>query len=547
MKKIVLLFVILFISTSAFFVLLLREQTHSTSHVSTKITHFSILNLIDTLLKNEKEHLTDTLTTRIKDEVYEAHAVAEELAKRVPREKLREFVVESIRDMRYNEGRGYFFMTTLDGLEILFADKPELENRNLWDMQDTEGKYVIREMAETVQRYGEGFTTYKWTRPNALGDHYEKLSFVKLFEPLNCFIGTGEYLADTEDQLKEKLINFTNNLNNSTFGIHILIVDKNNTIIASSQKEYLNIPTKELKDDFNIPWIESLLLDLENSDMAVSEINLNHKLVHAQAQPINEFEWSIVIFSQAESNFVPSIATIMGAIFLCLVFMYVSVYITRLFRQSKQIAIKAVGESSNKKAPAAMKAVHSVDEAVVKELKHAVKNNFQQLISLQQLRNKPLFHSLYIWALTSVYNEVKHDEQHWTVAANKSLATLLGAIEDQYQETEIDSGIMIDFDSEELELQLNTAIGLSFFIIEAVSNIYEHCPPNSRASIQLHKTENNRLSLSCRDNGPGIHLEELEKSGKGGFQFMNLMAAQLNGQLLISKDNGTHIQLTFPV
>lgn len=120
---------------------------------------------------------------------------------------LQEHMVDIIRPLRFFNGRGYYFVTRLDGLELLFADKPELENKNLWNMRSSDGIYVIREMVNIVKTKGEGFIAYDWTKPNVLGDDHKKIAFVKYFEPLNAFVGSGDYIADVESDIKVEVLN----------------------------------------------------------------------------------------------------------------------------------------------------------------------------------------------------------------------------------------------------------------------------------------------------------------------------------------------------
>ena len=83
--------------------------------------------------------------------------------------------------IRFNNQRGYYFITRLDGVEILFADRPEMEGRNLMDMQDTQGKFVIREMIDIVRKSGEGFYRYTWTKPQRIGKNFPKIAYHKIF------------------------------------------------------------------------------------------------------------------------------------------------------------------------------------------------------------------------------------------------------------------------------------------------------------------------------------------------------------------------------
>ncbi len=149
------------------------------------------------------------LETLVRDRVYEAHAVAAYLYRKHAGEEEREIgtiIKEALRPVRFNRGRGYYFAIRLDGVEELFADRPEMEGRNLLDLRDSEGRYVIRDLLRIAHTQGEGFYSYTWTKPGQQGRGYPKLAYVKLFEPLGWVIGTGEYLDDFERDVQQDIL-----------------------------------------------------------------------------------------------------------------------------------------------------------------------------------------------------------------------------------------------------------------------------------------------------------------------------------------------------
>jgi len=150
------------------------------------------------------------LKAAIRNRTYEAYEIAlniyrENQATRT-RPEIERMIKTALRPIRFNGNRGYYFATSLDGIEILFADRPELEGRNLLPMQDTRGKYVIRDMIQIVTERGEGYYQYTWTRPQSTGKHFPKIAFVKHFEPLDWFIGTGDYLEDVKADIQQEVL-----------------------------------------------------------------------------------------------------------------------------------------------------------------------------------------------------------------------------------------------------------------------------------------------------------------------------------------------------
>lgn len=146
------------------------------------------------------------------EQVYEAYDIAENIFSqnngKSTSGEIKKMIIDALRPIRFNQGQGYFFITGLDGTEILFADRPEMEGLNLMNMKDPYGKFVIRDMIQIVTEKGEGFYEYHWTKPGVEGDDHKKIAFIKYFKPLNCFIGSGLYVEDVENQIKKELISF---------------------------------------------------------------------------------------------------------------------------------------------------------------------------------------------------------------------------------------------------------------------------------------------------------------------------------------------------
>jgi PAS domain S-box-containing protein len=150
------------------------------------------------------------LKGNIKSRTYEAHSIAlniyEQNRDLLSDEAIGKMIKDALRPIRYNAGRGYYFATRLDGVEMLFADHPEMEGKNLIDMKNSQGKYVIGDMIRIVGASKEGFYQYAWSKPGASGTGHQKIAFVKFFEPYNWFIGTGEYLQDVEEDIQQEVL-----------------------------------------------------------------------------------------------------------------------------------------------------------------------------------------------------------------------------------------------------------------------------------------------------------------------------------------------------
>ncbi len=158
-------------------------------------------------MRNQTEERTRLV---IRERTQEAHRIANHLYEQYKgkksRAELEDMVREALRPIRFLEGRGYYFATRLDGVEMLCAACQHLEQKNLIELKDTHGAFVIRDMVALVRDKGEGYYRYTWSKPEAPGRDYDKIAFIKYFEPFDWFIGTGEYLDDTEHDLQREAL-----------------------------------------------------------------------------------------------------------------------------------------------------------------------------------------------------------------------------------------------------------------------------------------------------------------------------------------------------
>jgi len=159
------------------------------------------------LINFETEHIIQLEQDKIKERVYEAYAIAKNIYQQHKSTKstteIRKIIIDAIRPIRFNQGRGYYFIDGLDGFSYLFADHPEYEGISMLDIQDTRGDYITRNMINIVTHSDEGFYHYYWTKPNSSKNEFLKLSFVKRFEPLDWLIGTGVYLDAVEASMQK--------------------------------------------------------------------------------------------------------------------------------------------------------------------------------------------------------------------------------------------------------------------------------------------------------------------------------------------------------
>jgi cytochrome c len=84
----------------------------------------------------------------------------------------------------------YPFIYDLKGNCVAHGARPALIGKNLLDLKDQDGKYLIREMIDIANGPGSGWVNYKW--PNPLNNKIEdKTSYIEKMG--DYFVGVGVY------------------------------------------------------------------------------------------------------------------------------------------------------------------------------------------------------------------------------------------------------------------------------------------------------------------------------------------------------------------
>jgi len=151
-----------------------------------------------------------TIETVLKDEITiridEAISIGENLYEEIEdKEDFQAAYVETLRDIRFSNGNGYYFIVDFDGNVLLQADNQGLEGQNILSLQNTDGKYVVKDLIDIASSNGSGFYEYKWTKPGVEGNDYDKIAYVRYFEPLHAFVGTGLYYDDVNNVVKKDI------------------------------------------------------------------------------------------------------------------------------------------------------------------------------------------------------------------------------------------------------------------------------------------------------------------------------------------------------
>ena len=101
--------------------------------------------------------------------------------------------------MTYDNGAGYLFGTTYDGITVLSPD-PRQIGTNRMDLV-VNGRMLSRELLDGVKTKGEVVLTYEYVRPGE-EKPVRKISYATAIPGWNMMLGSGAYLDDLDAKLK---------------------------------------------------------------------------------------------------------------------------------------------------------------------------------------------------------------------------------------------------------------------------------------------------------------------------------------------------------
>ena len=101
--------------------------------------------------------------------------------------------------MTYDNGAGYLFATSYDGITVLSPD-PKQVGTNRMDVV-INGRKLSRELLDGVKAKGEILLTYEYVKPGE-EKPIRKIGYAVAIPGFDMYLGTGAYLDDLDAKLK---------------------------------------------------------------------------------------------------------------------------------------------------------------------------------------------------------------------------------------------------------------------------------------------------------------------------------------------------------
>lgn len=138
----------------------------------------------------------------------------------------KERIKQVLRSIGYSDN-GYIFAFDYNGLTIVQSAKPELEGKNLMDLEDINGVRLVEQLIKAA-RNGGGYVSYTWHKPSTDKDA-PKLSYALDLKEFSWVLGTGFYIDDIDEAVALKRAEVDRSITNTVIislvvGLVILVV-----------------------------------------------------------------------------------------------------------------------------------------------------------------------------------------------------------------------------------------------------------------------------------------------------------------------------------
>lgn len=210
------------------------------------------------------------------------------------------------------DGTGYIFIYTYNGVKISDPIQPESVGENLYNVEDKNGVKVIKDLIDVAKQPEGGYVEYQWLKPTTRTDS-PKISYAQNFEPWHWMIGTGVYLDEIDKrisakkaELRNKLFEYTMKILGMTlivFGIGWIAIMLVHYVVKREIRTFSDF-FKETSTSYNtidiekihliefrkmVNYVNRMVNEIRGQKEKLEEMNLSlEEKVHEKTQYLNE-------------------------------------------------------------------------------------------------------------------------------------------------------------------------------------------------------------------------------------------------------------------
>ncbi|RXJ84921.1 cache domain-containing protein [Arcobacter sp. CECT 8985] len=324
-----------------------------------KTQQIKIKNEVDRIyeyISFHKKNSEKKIKEVVKVQVNEAYSILEGLYNNYKDTKTKRQIIKmykaSLRNIRFLKNRGYFYVYDMNGTNIFHGLSSDLEGSFLYYHKDIAGKRVIQNMIEKLKKNSETYDEWYWEKPNS-NKVQRKIGYQKLFKPYNIFVGSGEYVEDFENELKDKILEYISNIkylnnrkitildrqgnvittkNSDLVGKNLYKIDKKNSSLykrilsfKGDQSKYISVNDNTIFNDTKYKKLTLYLRSYSQWKWVILSSFYEETLEH-------EIETNVNVLKKGDNKVLTNFVLIVT--FLCLIMIILSLYVTDFLEKS---------------------------------------------------------------------------------------------------------------------------------------------------------------------------------------------------------------------
>jgi diguanylate cyclase (GGDEF)-like protein len=253
-------------------------------------------------IRFDQEQSIATMKRTLQHRVYEAFSIVEKLYvnnQHLQPGEVQKLILQTLRALRYDNESGYYYIIDTKGNLVLSPSYSELENTSFIDIKDRNQQLVVQDALKMIESQGEGFQTHDIVELGKdLGDENAKVSYLKIFDPFQWVIGTGNTLNSVDSSVRKRTLHRLKALKGDHAN-YLFVLNSHGTMLLHPDSQMIGVNQISLKDANGDPFIKNIIDTALKGDDFVEyhssfkpeHVSSTHKISYVTYIP--EWDWIV--------------------------------------------------------------------------------------------------------------------------------------------------------------------------------------------------------------------------------------------------------------
>jgi len=121
-------------------------------------------------------------------------------------EEIKTIIRQALSSVWFNNNRCCYHIYSMDGVQQMNPVTPHSNGKNMIGTRDKEGNDLVGNEIRLLQKKNQGFINFMKKNGHSDYSTLSEVAFVKKFDPFNWYIGSFDYIADFESDIKHQTL-----------------------------------------------------------------------------------------------------------------------------------------------------------------------------------------------------------------------------------------------------------------------------------------------------------------------------------------------------